>query len=178
MKRTLSTWELAGFGIVCLAGTLLHFLYDWSMGNRIAAAFAAVNESTWENMKLLYVPYFFYGAAEWLRFGRRLDNFLAAKAAGALAGLFAIPMLFYLLTGSFGSLPAAMHIGIFVLSAAIAFLVSSALCRSGAFRRGWQQLLGLVLLWGLLFLFVRCTYHPPRLPLFRDPLALYYGILR
>ena len=29
MKRTVWIWELVGFAVVGLFGTILHFLYDW-----------------------------------------------------------------------------------------------------------------------------------------------------
>ena len=38
--------------------------------------------------------------------------------------------------------------------------------------------LGLVILWGLAFLFVFCTFHPPGLALWQDPVTLGYGPLR
>ena len=58
MRKRLLFWELAGFLWTVAAGTLLHFVYDWSGGNQIAAAFSGVNESTWEHMKLLFFPLF------------------------------------------------------------------------------------------------------------------------
>ena len=56
MRRRLFFWELAGFLFTGALGVLLHFLYEWSGGNTLAAAFSAVNESTWEHMKLLFFP--------------------------------------------------------------------------------------------------------------------------
>ena len=48
MKRELRRWEIVGFAVTGLVGTLLHFVYGWSDGSRVAAAFSAVNESTWD----------------------------------------------------------------------------------------------------------------------------------
>ena len=60
MKRNFSLWQFAGFALSSLAGTLLHFLYDWT-GNLVAVApFSGVNESTWEHMKLLFWPLFIF----------------------------------------------------------------------------------------------------------------------
>ena len=48
--------------IVCLAlGTLLHFTYEWSGENQLVALFSAVNESTWEHLKLLFFPMILMG---------------------------------------------------------------------------------------------------------------------
>ena len=56
MKRELRRWEIVGFIATGLFGTLLHFVYEWTGGNRVIAVFSAVNESTWEHMKLLFIP--------------------------------------------------------------------------------------------------------------------------
>ena len=66
MKRDLSLWQLSGFALTSLAGTLLHFLYDWTGENKIAALISGVNESTWEHMKLLYFPLLVYAIIEYL----------------------------------------------------------------------------------------------------------------
>ena len=57
MKRELRRWEIVGFIATGLFGTLLHFVYEWTGGNRVIAVFSAVNESTWEHMKLLFIPF-------------------------------------------------------------------------------------------------------------------------
>ena len=60
MGKRLFGWELAGFLWTGLAGTVLHFFYDWTGRAAWAMAFSAVNESVWEHMKLLYVPVFVF----------------------------------------------------------------------------------------------------------------------
>ena len=52
MQKRLLRWELIGFAFTGAVGTLLHFVYEWTGGNPLIAAFCAVNESTWEHMKL------------------------------------------------------------------------------------------------------------------------------
>ena len=51
------TWETVGLLVVLAAGNLLHFVYDWTGQSPIAAPLAAVNESTWEHMKLFITPW-------------------------------------------------------------------------------------------------------------------------
>ena len=47
MNRSIRLWQLFGFGVTALGGTLLHFLYDW-LGEAVwIAPFSGVNESTW-----------------------------------------------------------------------------------------------------------------------------------
>lgn len=41
---------------VMILGTLLHFTFEWSGNSTFVASFSAVNESTWEHLKLLFFP--------------------------------------------------------------------------------------------------------------------------
>ena len=88
MQKRLLRWELIGFAFTGAVGTLLHFVYEWTGGNPLIAAFCAVNESTWEHMKLLFVPFFLFTMVQFIVFAEPLRSFFAAKAASILlAGL-------------------------------------------------------------------------------------------
>ena len=113
MKRELRRWEIVGFIATGLFGTLLHFVYEWTGGNRVIAVFSAVNESTWEHMKLLFIPFLVFTVVEFIVFSEAFRNFFAVKAASILLGLVSIPALFYTLTGMFGKLPDWVNITIF-----------------------------------------------------------------
>lgn len=176
VRKSLRHWELAGFLTVCVVGTLLQFLFRWTGGSTLAAAFSAANESTWEHMKMLYVPYFVFTMVEFTVFAEPFRNFFATKAAAGAAGLLTIPMLFYTLNGMFGKTPDWVNMAIFYIAAALMYLVSCRLLTAFALRGTALQLLGFALLWGLLFAFIYFTYRPPELPLFRDPMTLQYGI--
>lgn len=169
MRKKVRRSEWLGFLFVALAGTLLHFVYDWTGRSPLAAAFSAVNESTWEHMKLLFVPFFLFTMVQFVFFAEPLRNFLAAKTAALLLGLLTIPTLFYTLSGMFGETPAWVNIAIFYLADALCFLVSYQLLLRGALRRGAAQLAGFVVLWLLAFAFIYFTYRPPQLPLFLPP---------
>ena len=59
MKKNIILKFIIFSGIfVMILGTLLHFTYEWSGNNTFVAAFSAVNESTWEHLKLLFYPMF------------------------------------------------------------------------------------------------------------------------
>lgn len=176
MRKRLARWEWSGFFFVGAAGTLLHFVYDWSGGDLLAALFGAVNESTWEHMKLFFLPYFAFTAAE--LFALRMQDFLAVKAAAGALGLAVIPVLFYTLTGCFGTLPAWLNVCIFFLAVGAAYLLSHRALLRGALRGSVWQLLGLVLLLLGAAAFVLFTFRPPHLTLFRDPLTGTYGIAK
>ena len=176
VQKRLLRWELAGFIFTSAVGTLLQFLFRWTGKNTLVAAFSAVNESTWEHMKLLFVPFFVFAMVEYTVFCEPLRNFFAVKAASALTGLLAIPVLFYTLNGALGKTPDWANIAIFFVSTAAAYAAGYLLLRSFALRGTMLQIIGFAVLWLLMLAFVYFTYHTPELPLFLDPVTGQYGI--
>lgn len=176
MAKRLFFWELAGFVLVGAAGTALHFFYEWSGGSVFAAAFSAVNESTWEHMKLLFVPLFLFSVVQVCFLGRNYPNFLAVRTVSTLAGLTLIPTLFYTYAGVLGRTVNWVNIAIFFAADGGAFLLDGWLLRRGRLSQPWQQLLGLLVLWALAFCFVWCTFHPGPLALWQDPVTGRFGI--
>lgn len=176
MQKKLLRWELMGFLFVGAVGSLLHFFFSWTGNAPLAAAFSAVNESTWEHMKLLFVPFFLFTMVQFIVFADPLRNFFAVKSLTLLLGLLSIPALFYTYNGMFGKSPDWVNVLIFFLADALMFFVSRRLLLHGALRGGTWQLSGFLLLWLLAFTFVLFTYRPPLLPLFQDPTNGLYGL--
>lgn len=176
MQKKLLRWELLSFLFVGLFGTLLHFVYEWTGCSPLAAAFSAVNESTWEHMKLLFVPYFLFTLVQFPVFADPLRNFFAVKSTAMLLGLLSIPTLFYTLNGMFGKTPDWVNIAIFFLADALTCFVSFHMLRRGSLRGGAWQTVGFLILWLTAFSFVYFTYRPPMLPLWQDPTNGLYGL--
>ncbi|MBQ8390312.1 MAG: hypothetical protein IJX52_04975 [Oscillibacter sp.] len=158
---------LWGFLFVSVLGTALHFLYEWSGENTLAAQISGVNESVWEHMKLLFVPVFL-----WLLLTRA--NW-AVGAASLLAGLLFIPAAYYTYTGALGFRVAAVDIALFYLAAALVFRLQRRL--EGKWESRWQQTAGLMVLTVLALAFLVWTFYPPRLPLWQDPVSGTFGLL-
>ncbi len=171
VQRKETKWELMGWIFTVAVGTLLHFTYDWSGGNAVVAAFSAVNESTWEHMKLLAVPWIVWSAVEIVALRNADAPTPAARAVGLLAALTAVPVLFYTYTGVVGRHFLWADIAVFLLAAAAGTAVSRYLLKVGR-PAGvlWQIAGGLVLL-GVGGLFLWWTYDPPLLPLFQEAVA-------
>ncbi len=174
-KQQNALWQFAGFAGVSLVGTLLHFLYDWTGGNPVAALFSGVNESTWEHIKLLFFPLLLLAVTEYTCIGKERRDFWCIKLRGILLGLLLIPTLFYTLQGCFGKTPDWINIAIFFVSAAIslwyethAFQKSDAPCKSAIWCFALLCLIA-VAFWVF-------TFFPPSLPLFRDPVDGSFGI--
>ena len=176
MRKRLFFWELAGFLFTSAVGSLLHFVYEWSGGSLAAAVVSAVNESTWEHMKLLFVPMFLFSVVQVCVLGKTYPNFLAVRAVSIVTGLTLIPVLYYTYTGVWGQMRDWANIAVFFLAALGAFLLDFYLLRRNRLSAPWQQVLGLIVLWALAFCFVWCTFRPVRIALWRDPLTGTYGI--
>lgn len=171
-----SRWEIGGFFFVCGAGVLLHFAYDWSGGNALVGIVSAVNESTWEHMKLLFVSMTLLTVVQFALEERQSPDFWAVRAVSVLAGLVLIPVLFYTYTGILGRNVAWVNIAIYFAAVLGAFAVDHRLRQQGALHGAWKQMAGLAVLWLLAFVFLWCTWQPVKLPLWQDPVTGTYGI--
>ncbi|MBQ7288188.1 MAG: hypothetical protein IJW78_00495 [Clostridia bacterium] len=174
MKRSVSLWQFAGFSLVSLGGTLLHYLYDWTNQSVLIAPFSGVNESTWEHMKLLFFPMLIFALVQ-SRFFKEYENFWCVKLIGIVFGLLMIPVLFYTYNGVFGRSPDWFNITIFFVAAAAAYLLEARLLKKDNIRcrRPWLAF-AVICLIGILF--VVFTFATPQIPLFKDPLTGTYGI--
>ena len=92
MDNTLIFW-LSIIFISCL-GTLAHFFYDWTRHNRTVGLFAAVNESTWEHIKIALTAAFLWGLIDGLLYGTDA-NYFPAKLISLLVIAITIPAIFY-----------------------------------------------------------------------------------
>ena len=171
MQRDIRLWQFAGFSLTSLAGTLLHFLYDWTNESLLIAPFSGVNESTWEHMKLLFFPLFIFALIQ-SRFFKDTPAFWHIKFRGIVTGLVLIPLLFYTYNGAFGKSPDWLNITLFFVADAAAFLTETRTFHK--LHRQSRLSLGLLCVIGVLF--VVFTFATPRLPLFQDPITRTYGI--
>ncbi len=170
-ERRWRTWEVIGLLLTIAAGNLLHFVYNWSGKNDIVAAFAATNESAWEHMKLLAMPWIVWSIIEWLVLRESKTSVLAARAAGLLTGSVAIPALFYTYQGVTGANSSLVNIIIFQVAVLLAFWVSWRLLATRKLRGKVWQWLGGVFLLAVAAVFVIWSYDPPQLAVFADPIT-------
>ena len=173
MNRSLSVWKVRGFIFTAVFGVLLHFLYEWTNNNGVIALFSAVNESTWEHMKLLFFPMFVFSLI--IKRYQSYDNFWWSALLGITFGTVLIPVLFYTISGVFGKTPDWINILIFFVSVFFAYVVEFKTAKKG--NDGFfTERQSLVLLCLLAILFAVFTYFTPQIPLFADPISGEYGI--
>ena len=174
MKRQVGLWQLMGFAVTALSGTLLHFLYEWTGEQVWIAPFSGINESTWEHMKILFWPMFLYAIVQSFFFKDRND-FWCIKCKGILAGLVSIPVLFYTYNGAIGKSPDWINIAIFFISAAIAYIYETKLFWNDEIACKRPKLAFAILSF-VAVLFIFFTFKTPEIGIFKDPLTGTYGI--
>ena len=166
MMKSFYKWQLIGFGITVVCGVLLHFLYEWSGESVWVAPFSAVNESTWEHMKLLFIPMFIFAIVESFYFKER-EDFWDIKFRGILLGLILIPVMFYTYNGVIGKSPDWINIAIFVISAFLSFLYELKLYKKDRIKYINKQN-AVILLCFIASLFILFTFYPLDFAIFKE----------
>ena len=174
MRKNLGLWQFAGFTIAVALGTVLHFLFDWTRAFSLAPI-SAVNESTFEHMKILFFPMLFFACVQYAFFRADYPGFWWIKLIGIAVGTVLVPVLFYTFNGAFGKTPDWLNITFFFLAAGLAFFIEYLLFRNDFFLSyPWIPFAILVILAIAYGVF---TFYPLKLPLFQDPITGGYGII-
>jgi hypothetical protein len=174
MKNQILKWEIIGIIFIVLAGGLLHFVFEWAGGWRPLAVIAAVNESTWEHLKLAFWPALIWFLIEIFYISKTSNNFYFAKAVGILMMPVSITVLFYAYT-AFTEDMLAIDLTIFVVAVIIGQVVSYKLLRIKPLP-DCLNVIGITLLFLMTIAFGTLTYYAPETIIFKDPVSGGYGI--
>ena len=158
-----------------ILGVLLHFTYELSNNNLIVGAFSAVNESTWEHLKLLFIPMLISTIIGYFYIGKKTDKFLCARTIGIIIAMLFTIIFFYTYTGILGTNLSIVNIAIFFAAVII-----------GEYASYWginsnlkcSKKIAITFLTLLLFAFICFTYFPPKIGLFQNPLVGGCGIMQ
>lgn len=101
--------------VIAPIGTALHFAYEWTGRNAIAAILAPLNESTWEHLKLAFWPMLLFAPVQ-RRWYRNPPGWLPATAIRTISAPLLIIALFYGSVAILGTHHLPLDIGLFVLS--------------------------------------------------------------
>ena len=167
-KNKLLKFQIFSVLFTWILGTILHFTYDWSNQNAIVGAFSAINESTWEHLKLLFFPmlittiigYFYLKPKE------EYKNFLCAKTIGILSALAFVVVFFYTYTGIIGTNFAILDIGSFFVGGFFGEYMAYKLTNK---INGCKNGFAILILIILFICFIVFTYNAPQIGLFRNP---------
>ena len=172
----LKRYHIIGFIFTIILGTILHFTYDFFNKNLIVGYFSAVNESTWEHLKLLITPIIIFSIYEYFVYGKDIDNFIIIKALSILLGMFVIIASFYTYKGIIGKDYFILDIATFILGAFAAYYFSYKMIEKKKFYNKNINYIGLIIFLLLILAMIYFTTNPPEINLFLDPITNTYGI--
>jgi hypothetical protein len=184
--RLAAAW---GVAFVVIVGSLMHFAWEWSGRSVVVAVAAAVNESVWEHLKLLYWPFVWWAVGMWVYLrGRGVaapPGYWSGKALGALLGPLLIVGLHYGYRAVTGAHVVWLDVLIFVVAAAGAQWAALLVAERWRHNLGlaqpadaWAAGVGLAVLAAMAVVYGVYTFWPPQLPLWLDSVTGGYGIPR
>ena len=169
-KKMILKFQIFSAIFTMILGTILHFTFEWSGNNHFVAAFSAVNESTWEHLKLLFFPMLLTTIIGYFYIGKNTSSFLCSKLIGILTAISFTVTFFYTYTGILGTNFAFIDISIFFIAVLLGeyitykFLLSDFSCNKN------------ISIFLLLICFILFTYITPKIGLFKDPITNNFGI--
>lgn len=158
-----------------ILGSLLHFTFDFAHQAKIVGLFSAVNESSWEHLKLAVMPMALI-ALWWAINGKRKpNNFWLSRVVAMYFAPILILLIFYGYTAILGTNYLPLDIGTFIVAVIIAELVAKWIIKKTEFSCRWNIVFqALIIL--IVVLFMIFTFYPPHNILFLDPVTGSYGI--
>ena len=162
---------------ISFLGSFLHFTFNLANKFWLVGMFSAVNESTWEHLKLAVIPAILWAVLESKVFRLKTSNFLFAKAVGIYLMPVLIIIFFYGYKAILGHHNLLLDIAIFFIAVIISQIVSYKIMSRPEFSRKFNavSLLSLII---LLLVFIVFTFYPPHIFLFQDSISGQYGIIK
>lgn len=159
---------------IIILGCLGHFIYEWSNHNKLIGYFFAVNESTWEHIKLAIGPSLIWFILE-IHVYSGNDMLMFSKLISILVMMILIPILFYtythftkksILIVDIISFIIAVIVGEYIFHVLININYSSVLLNH----------IGIIGLIVIFILYLTSTYTPYKNFIYKDPITKKYGI--
>lgn len=169
-------WDylLLVFFFISIIGSILHFTYDFSKHNNIVAIFSAVNESTWEHIKMALSGYFLWSFIDAF-FLIQNNNYFFAKLIGLLTIILLIPLIFYGYK-MFTSKPILLiDIGNFFLSVFLSQLFTYLIINIKPVGN-IVNIISIFLIVLIFLFYIVGTFFPIKNFIFKDPITKRYGI--
>ena len=166
MKNKLLLWEIGGFFFIGLVGASLHFTYELNnFSSNVVAYFSAVNESTWEHLKMTFFPGLVFTLVEYTYIRDKANNYLIAKTASLFLMPFVIVAGWYLYAPAVGRSLYPVDLTLFYIAVFIGQFTSYKLLSRPPLEEKYNSYAKV--LFTLMFVaFSMFTFFPPKMFLF------------
>ena len=159
--------------VISLIGTLSHFLYDLLGHNKIVGLFTAVNESTWEHIKIAITPTLLWSLIDGYKYGI-YPNYFPAKLCSLLIITIVIPLIFYSSKIIFSKDIAIINISSFYIAIILSQYSFRYVIELEEFKFIYRYFscIGLFIYFGCYLLLILL---PLKTSIFKDPITKKYG---
>lgn len=166
MKNKVLIWEIGGFIFIGLVGAALHFTFELSnFSNMVVAFFSAVNESTWEHLKMAFWPGLVFALIEYTYVREKVNNFLIAKTASVFVMPLVITLGWYAYTPFTQRSIYRIDLLLFYLAVLVGQVISYKLLTAPPLAKRVNNFaLGALVI--MLIAFSTLTFYPPHIFLF------------
>lgn len=166
MKNTVLLWEIGGFFFIGLVGASLHFTYELSdFSSNVVAYFSAVNESTWEHLKMTFFPGLVFALIEYTYVREQVNNYIIAKTASLFLMPLVIVVGWYIYAPAVGRSIYPVDLALFYLAVFLGQFTSYKLLKRPPMERKFNRLaIGTFLV--MFLAFSAFTFFPPNIFLF------------
>ena len=172
-KTKIRNYQIFSIIFTFILGTLLHFTYDLSGQNAFVGLFSAVNESTWEHLKLLFFPMLLTTIIGYFYLDKKVKNFICSKTIGIIISMLFTVIFFYTYTGILGKNIAIIDIASFFIATILGEFITYILIINNFKCNNKTAIIVLVI---LLICFIVFTFYAPKIGLFKDPITNKFGI--
>jgi len=168
MKNKLLLWEIGGFFFIGLVGASLHFTFELSdFSSNVVAYFSAVNESTWEHLKMTFFPGLVFALIEYTYVREKVNNYMVAKTASLFIMPLVIVVGWYIYAPAVGRSIFRVDLALFYLAVFLGQFASYKLLTRPPLENKFNTYAFIAL--AMLFLaFSTFTFYPPRIFLFEN----------
>ena len=167
MRDRIRNYQIFSIIFTFFLGTLLHFTYKWFGENSVVGIFSAVNESTWEHLKLLFFPMLITTLLGAFIFCKDVPNFLCAKTIGIVVAIAFTVVFFYTYTGILGKNIAIIDISSFFIATIMGEVIAYLIIIN---KFKCNKNIAIIILLILLISFVVFTFFPIKIGLFKSPI--------
>ena len=164
---------ILSFCFLIIFGSLLHFTHDWIKKGVLLHIFSALNESTWEHMKLLIAPTILVGICQYIFLKQQYVNIFNSILILLVIELITIPLLYEILRLLVKKVPFPITILIFILSIVFGLIAQYVMLNKGISI--FSESISLILILLIVIKFGIFSYYPPKIFIFRDPVTGRYG---
>lgn len=169
----LVTVLIISFFILSVFGTLLHFTHGWLKNGVLLHIFSAVNESTWEHMKLLVAPTILVMVFQYIFLNSEYTNLINGILVLYVVEIVLIPLIYEPLRLILKRVPFLFTILIFYIAIMLGLFFEYLIVKNGISL--FSELLSLIFIFIITLKFCIFTYYPPKIFLFKDPVTGRYG---